>query len=292
MRNLLVAALLFVGASCAKRPPLLPTDEVVHACMTEAACGLTLGFDLCVAAFAFGGRDPQESAIHEHVTAAEATCLAAAGTDCDRARACLNDGAPAPVCDPNTFAGGCDGDVMRYCNDENVAMPKFTAAIDCASVGLHCLSDSHGHGACGYGACPDGNVCDGDVLLVCENQLLYERQDCSQSESICATDAYGNFNCVAAGPGCSPTAAHCEGDMIVGCDTAGHERRIDCAAQGLRCVTYEGAIQCANGSECAVDTATQTCDGNRLRYCFDGIWLTADCLAAGFSGCAPSGCTL
>jgi hypothetical protein len=84
----------------------------------------------------------------------------------------------------------------------------------------------------------------------------------------------------------------CDGDTLVECAAGEPEQRTSCAAHGLRCVGGNGSVSCANDTKCEVDSAAQTCDGGRITYCFAGGWLTADCIAAGFSGCDPLGCTL
>ena len=106
---------LALVAACGQRAPLLPSDDAVRACMTGSACGTTDFFGECISELVTIGRDPQELALSRHLSAAQASCLAAAGTDCNAARACLDLGVAATPC--TSTASRCDGDVVRYCNE-------------------------------------------------------------------------------------------------------------------------------------------------------------------------------
>lgn len=288
--SLIAVAFLTVAGCGTRRAPLLPSDDVVRACMTAVACGVASpAFQDCVSELTFG--DPQALAASGLIAPSAIPCLAAAGTDCARAQACGNNGMPASTCD-GTIPAMCDGDVVHKCAGESGHL--HTAAFDCASVGLHCFAFSQVGGAtCGYGSCPaPGETCEGTTALRCENGVLLEPIDCTQYSAVCGTTPSGNPGCVGTGATCTSTYQRCDGDTAVACGAGNPERRTNCAAQGLRCVTSEGSAYCDDDTQCQVDSAGQTCNGGRLTYCFAGMWLTADCIANGFSGCAQSGCTL
>jgi len=288
LRRIVFALVLALVAGCGTRPPLLPTDDVIRACVTGSACNVTDYLGECVSELMTIGRDPQELAASRPLSAALVPCLVAAGTDCDAARGCVNLGTSATSCDG--MPARCDGDILRYCSGD--LPPRYSAAFDCSSVGLHCLADTNGAPGCAFGTCGEtGVVCDGNTAYFCDNRLLAHRSYCDDFGAVCGTDPVtGAAGCLATGPSCSSLHSHCDGDTLVECG-GGHEERIDCGAQGLRCVSDGQDGRCANDTKCSVDTYGQTCSDGRLTYCFEGLVLTVDCIAAGFTGCTQSACT-
>lgn len=287
-RAALLCGLVALSGCGAPPPRLVPTDDVVHACMTASLCGIaTNGFAGCVSDLGVV-RDPPTLVAEGLLSPTAVPCLAAAGTDCDRARTCMNLGMPAAACPTPTTS--CDGDVLHGCAGDATSLHQ--TAFDCASVGLRCLVDTLGRPRCVFGACSAGeDACFGDTLVSCNNGVLQVDADCIFLGGHCTTDAAtGKHHCGGDGAACSSTDRRCDGNFVVACDGS-HEARVDCAALGLSCVENGQSVECADGTSCQVDTATTTCDSGRITYCFAGTWLTADCIAAGFSGCGPAGCT-
>ena len=122
--------------------------------------------------------------------------------------------------------------------------------------------------------------------------MIRLRYDCSAYDATCGTDSSsGAQGCIGAAASCPTMRSSCDGDSAVTC-AGNREQRIDCAAQGLRCVSDKNGARCGNDTKCSVDTFSQTCADGVITYCFDGMLLTADSRAHGFSGCTETGCTL
>jgi hypothetical protein len=288
-----VAFLICVGA-CTRVPE--PPSEIVRACQTATACSITATLQSCATDYFQWLENPDDPPAF-HMGPNEIGCLANAGTDCDRARACVNLGvAPGPCSDP--MHPVCDGDVFRYC----CGLQGMTCAFDCASAGQHCFAQSNGDGICAVESCDvAGASCDGNSVVFCRDGLE-QRRTCSTNNRAnnltCGVSKYppNPIECVATGPSCVEGSIRCEGDTLVVCPE-GREERFDCTVSGLRCVrglntpASPSPYVCGSGSECDY-TAQPSCDGGRYRYCWLGSWLTTDCKAAGFSGCNYAGCTL
>ena len=263
------AAWLVAGCGSDRSAPLA---DVVHACELATACHIDRDFADCVYERSpFRDRDPAVS------------CLGRAGADCDAARRCANLGSAPTRCTPSPANSGvCDGNVVRWCSYDG-----WTAAADCAAVGLICATDSQGFTGCAAGTCTTSGAitCEGAAKVTCTNGVQ-QRQPCD-----IGTECLLGRDCIPNGPACvSQTyVPHCDGDLRVAC-TDDHEHRFDCATLGLHCV-WDRQRQdtiCANGTEC--QAFDQTCDSGTLAYCFHGKRFRADCRAAGFHGCDLHGC--
>jgi len=143
----------------------------------------------------------------------EISCLANAGTDCDRARGCVNLGvAPTGCSDP--LHPVCDGEVFRYC----CGLQGMTCAFDCASAGQHCFTQSNGDGICAVESCDvAGASCDGSTVVYCRDGLE-QRREC-QGDLSCGVSIYppNPIQCVATGPSCTEASVRCERDTIISC---------------------------------------------------------------------------
>lgn len=288
LRSAALAALLICAGGCTRVPQ--PPAEIVRACQTATACSVTGTFQSCATDYFQWLNNPDDPPAF-HIGRDEIACLANAGTDCDRARACVNLGvAPTACSDPLHFI--CDGNIIRFC----CGLQGMTCAFDCASAGQHCFTQSNGEGICAVASCAvAGASCDGSSVVFCRDGLE-QRRACSldnDNNLTCGVSTYppNPVECVATGPSCVAPPVRCEGDTLVAC-SEGREARYDCAAVGLRCVRgLNTPYVCGSGAECD-STAQASCDGGRYRYCWAGSWLTTDCKAAGFRGCNYNGCTL
>ncbi len=293
MRSTL-AAVMLVGLAAVGCGESGTTASVgSKACMSLASCDL---FDFNVSQCSFGaallGSDYWSNVFK--IEPEQVTCLAAAGSDCDAARKCLNKGAA-----PATCSGGrsCEGTVLVLCED-NLAAPgtRGTRRFDCASANLSCIAN----GAtldCGTASCSGLNAsCSGNDLLYCQGDGVQRRYPCSESNATCVTTGIAP-HCRGTGAACSqqsgnplqPPPIRCDGTKVVFC-VDGQEAPFDCGPYGLGCFANanDADFGCAFGNACD-DDYNATCDANaKLTFCNGGNVDVFDCKGAGYSSCSPN----
>ncbi|HEX4457595.1 MAG TPA: hypothetical protein VIA18_06475 [Polyangia bacterium] len=261
------------------------------ACATAATCGiLTGGISQCTESIA-EVNDPAIAA-QIKVSASQVNCMAAAGANCAKARACL-DGNQTPMsCSGDSQA--CDGNVWTTCDaitgtNGNNGMRQF----DCGAAGEKCIT-SNGTTDCGTGTCsPIGATCDKDILTTCDANGIQQTTDCSKIDSTCVVSA-GVAHCRGKGTTCTAPSVlvnelRCDGKVLVSC-LDGQEARQDCGEFNLGCFPTPAGVTissfvCALGSDCNAASDSATCEGNVLHYCNNGRLDTFNCGGHGFTGC-------
>jgi len=266
------------------------SEIAAAACVTAEACGLDQsGVSRCTLTVA--GVNLAAYARQASIDAPTVSCLAAARTDCDAARRCLNGGMTPEAC--TMFqARTCAGSVLVTCTDATGTGALGTARFDCASGGETCVAVVDGGVGCGAAACADGTAarCNGDLVETCDSGILHD-VDCAQLGAAC-TALGGPPRCRGRGATCSNTVLgsgqplRCDGSVLVSC-WDGQEARFDCALIGADCfpTVATGSFNCALGNQCDAATFSSTCDGNTLHYCNDGKLAALDCAAAGYTSC-------
>jgi hypothetical protein len=246
-------------------------------CVTLMSCGLEAG-PITGCTFVKNTLD-DPSTQGMPIDARELACLAAAGSDCDAARRCVNAGQAPTTC----ASLPCTGAFINFCD----ALGE-RGAIDCSlQGGLTCVVDSIGRGECGAPSCGASQLlCAGSIAEACNNGTAHETLDCASLGAPCVSGQ----SCVGTGSACSApgfyTPLRCEGDVLVNC-VQGFEARRDCAALGEHCLQSGQQSYCALGNTCSI-TYASSCSGSVLSYCDDGVVEAVDCVALGFAGgCVP-----
>ena len=256
LRRSFIATLVLAFVGCA--PSSGDEGEAIAALME--ACfppGLVDWFPPETAASIRAGADEGLVGL-SRIGPADIDCLAAAGSSCAAASACLGITA-APRATPCTLEMRCEGAVLVHCYTPAIAPDRIEVRYDCAARGLGCFESEGGPGAaCGEGPCEIGAPpsCDGDVLRYCDSGAI-ARRTCSSG-----TSCDPELGCV--GPPC--TESECVGDVARSC----HRGRIvsadDCSLVGMECVP--GACRPPHEE---FTLATRTCDGDSVVYClWDG----------------------
>lgn len=289
----LVAATLIAG--CADRPlPIpgpdmaLPASTVARACATLTGCDLakqiaalgSFASSMATCVNAFTGIDRRDIQYSTHVDEATLECLAAVGSDCNAAIACLSGGGPTSCTANGTTS--CDGTVERRCNNNQIT------AFDCASIGLSCivLSSTLGQGACGAATCTKEYEaqCVGDLVTTCVNtfagNVLAPQTDCAPIGGTC-TDVNVAPTCQGKGDPCTNgSAPTCQKNLAVSC-LAGRTAIEDCTGARQRC----DHGKCVPLNSCDV---MPSCAGTLLTVCGPDGPESVDCASLGFAGCDPT----
>jgi hypothetical protein len=290
MKKLMFLALL-AAAGCGDG---VTATSGAAACNTAAACGILpggniIGISACTQ-FIQAVNEP-EGANFVHIDPDEVNCLAEAGSDCDRARACLNYGQTAASCSGTSQM--CDGNTWVSCDGlTGINGNNGTRRFKCSSLnaGASCLV-ANGQADCGYATCAIGfPTCDGDVLETCTTGIR-QRYDCGRTNSTCVPGAgLSQAHCRGTGPGCSGTGnLRCDGTFVVSCSD-GQEARYDCKRQNLGCFEHANTrgVDCALGEECDPADFAAECNGLKLTYCNKGRRSQINCGDYGFNGCTPN----
>ena len=262
------------GTGSAGNP--LTADQIEKACVAVYSCDFQ----------ALGGKTVNDcmtklsdgDTLASYYRPDQIRCLAAAGSDCTAALACIGMSiGSAGSCSDIT---ACNGSVFHSCqggrsfDTQCAGGLYFTSDTTCLATG--------GTHTCGLATCTQtSTTCDGTRLVHC-NGSLETVFDCGPYGMTCD----GSPSCVGAGAACS--AASCQGTSWVRCE-GGHEARVDCAAalQGGTCV--DATTGCGFAATCA-DSSPATCNGNVLTACVLGTPMTLDCVAAGYQGCSAGEC--
>ncbi|MFO0550922.1 MAG: hypothetical protein U0271_21205 [Polyangiaceae bacterium] len=235
-----------------------------------------------------------------------------AATTCEGVRACDTDPSPFVVmCAQQPGTTFCDANIWVVCGDDGSA----AGALDCAAAGETCNVDiwaGCGLEPCIYGETPA--TCDPEdprVLVSCNPAGFLERTNCAEENNfviihsmngderttiageICGDDPMLNDKgCIGTGEPCDFFSQACESDVLVTC-AGGKLAHRDCAESlpaGQSC-GFVTAGPFAGGAACGVVSSTcdpsepETCDGDSITFCAQGIAQTISCAEAGFNSC-------
>jgi hypothetical protein len=272
------------------------TQSGAAACIVASGCGLFGTTSACTQLISTVN-DPVFGQLvggSIFVSPAQVNCIAGAGTDCNKAKACLDNGMTPAPCSGNSST--CMGNFIVSCSPATGSNGNNGQSVyDCSQLGpgYTCVA-SNGNVDCGTASCGGGNPtqCAANVLQDCRNGILHQ-VDCTHFSATCVA-TLGVSHCRGAGPGCSqsPTAENpaaairCDGSVLVTC-TDGQEARYDCSRLGLSCLpsSNNAVLGCRAGSMCDPNNFTSTCAGNTLTFCNQGRIDNFNCGAAGFNGC-------
>jgi hypothetical protein len=297
MRKVPLASLipvLLLSAGCGAP---ISTGNAAAFCIVASACGGGFGTSsVCTNAVSYINDPAFARAIGQvsDISPAQVNCIAGAGTDCTKAKACLDNGMTPAACSGNSST--CMGNFIVTCSAATGSNGNNGQSVfDCSTLGAGytCIA-SNGNVDCGTASCGGGNPtqCAANILQDCSNGVLHPL-DCAHFSATCVTTV-GIAHCRGVGPGCSqqatpnnPLAAiRCDGGVLVTC-TDGQEARYDCGQLGLSCLpsSSNGVLGCRAGKDCDPGTFTSTCVGNTLTFCNQGKIDTFNCGGAGFTGC-------
>jgi hypothetical protein len=221
-------------------------------------------------------------------------CVLAAG-DCAGVLSCFGFRIGDATCPTDDTC--LDGDTLSTCR----GLVPFE--IDCAAWdgngGPLCVTGD-GDAGCGVGECAEiGETCDGSERQDCEDGILAV-SDCDRFGLDCALVGEDAECWSVTGDSCSgpdrcegSVAIHCEGEVQTETDCSGRVAGASCFLGGG---SGTGDAYCGFGDECDPDLSepVETCEGDSLRYCLLGAWVTVDCTELGFAGCtadsAGTGC--
>ncbi len=261
------------------------------ACVTATACGIVAGGVSNCTANVLNTNNPLFAGA-VHFSTKTVNCIAAAGSNCDNAKKCLNAGQTPASC--TNASAACDGTVLDSCQDEGSG--NVTTKFDCSDIAEMCVVNG-GTADCGFGTCTGAaSMCVGTRWQQCQNGVL-RQADCADFGANCVVGALANAHCRGNGPTCQSTLIgadaignplRCDGSVLVRCADS-QESRYDCASQNEKCVAnVNGAsFGCALGNSCTPSTFSATCAGSKLTYCDNGVIATFNCSSTGFSGCTP-----
>lgn len=267
-----------------KTTTLLPEDVIAAATVALDSCVSDDGFWLTqnfLRGTRGGYRYPGGDALVQ--------CLAAVTTGCAGVMDCIG---LSPLQGGET-CNACQGDVAVLCGKGWL--------WDCTKYGGTCL----GGGTCSY---PDLPACDGTTFqdscdptghpVTCDDHVLVGPA-CSDFGLACGLAGFGGFTCVGTGAPCAGSVdlsididergSSCQGDLIDAC-VGGRTAtlRCPCLGDGFTCQMAGGVAFCGAASECDPRTFAKTCNGTSVVFCDAGKLATVDCVALGFSSCAPS----
>lgn len=293
-----VVLLSFVLATCPGNRRELNDDESLQICAALAAC-LPLAFDsmwgptvgdcasnpssIGIPGPASLGGAPLALTGMEAPALGVYRCVLRAGGDCASVRACFLR-AGQSECDGGALRTACDGDVARGCLNGGVPY-----SLDCAAAGAVCARATDifaDYSACALWDCSQASgQCTGGRATYCLGERFLASVDCAAQGATCfATDA----GSMCRGPECSTADSRCDGTIAIRCEQ-GRLTRFDCGQQPTqrRCETG----RCVEtGTSCRV--GADSCAGDVLGACVDGVVRTFDCRSAGFGSCASDRCQL
>ena len=294
----------------------LPDDYMI-ACARIDACAATgtprIGMNGCyslITAQPFArDLDPKERAQLENLE-----CKLKA-TTCAEVQACdkpLND--YVQLCQDAQGGDHCSGNVHVVCDAETFAP---VAVADCAASGKVCGGDTGFFSGCGIAPCdpddPDASAstCNGTTLKECTWYGVTREIDCTTANSLllvnpigkktigsttCATNEFGQAQCVADGAECTGFVQRCDGTVLETCN-AGKLARRDCAnalPAGQGCVVLtdvpekiKDAYGCGPVNPTCHPTDNETCNPSTGVIGFCGLTgpKSLDCKALGYAGC-------
>ena len=271
----------------------LPQISVVDACTVAVSCGREGGWgptsvSHCVDAFSRLGWSFEAPPILPDPTlsARILACASETGSDCEAFRACYGGDWVTPYrCREGAY---CDGDLLSAGPDGPV--------LDCGTLGATCqdLWSGAQRACCNAEPCVQVPeiACEGTVVSYCGGWGEHIVFDCGVSGRTCQTDVQAP--CLGTGGPCDPfatkttcagsVATYCSGGKLAQYDCAQTVYRTACNQGGL---AYEGACVPEHTS-CSVWQG-DTCAGEVVMTCLNGLSVGVSCSALGFSGCEGSG---
>lgn len=272
------------GDATPSTPHSLTVDNIARACVNAYAC-LAPPIDGPTLPSCLGHLDDFDTVISIY-RPDQILCLAAAGADCMKARACL--GYTIEPCSPDGVR--CDGDRLVDCSRGSGLVLDCRGGLwfDDDATCIPASEPSRTNPTCGLATCTDSTPdrCDGTRILGCNNGVL-QAVDCAELGGTCMSDGTG-VTCSGIGATC--TSSRCEGTTLTRCE-GGHEYVYHCAEMfdGGTCFNYgrEGA-SCDFGPSCSGTYAT--CAGDVTQLCVLGAQTSVDCVASGFARCELGSC--
>jgi hypothetical protein len=218
-----------------------------------------------------------------------ASCVLAAGSDCDRVLACLNGGAVVRNCDEGSRCA--DATTISSCQFLNNTTAEVSTS--CADLGLECVVVPIGGGMyiCANQESETTSgmevTCEGNVAHVHIADISY-RGDCGFRGTRCQPGSYIDWQgspCVGTGPVCSDAEfeVRCEGNNLVAC-IGGAEARLDCGIFELTCQEMDWNVDCSFLG-CDPFEANDQCQYDSILYCGPKGPETISCTDLGFSKC-------
>lgn len=257
-----------------------PRETVISQTPLELACARAIScfpgaFTLpdCVEVFleASGAEPTTDAPLARFVAAAELGCEA------------FQEAAPSlfppyeavPGC-----ASACVGDAAINC-----FLPTTPpGVVDCAREGSECRVTDQGYAACGDAALSTCGTCDGARAVTCAEGDAVFVADCGALGLGCGIPTeLGRPVCT---PGEAPLGWSCADGVATRAASNGlvMEREV-CARIDLGCVGGRCAAGLRDEATCS-DTATSSCEGDRLLWCARGERRVVDCPALGYTSCA------
>lgn len=273
-------------------PPFTKQEHIVS-CMRTRACNTTHPGQLGTCTVSYASIHGREVGL---VLGWIAQCVGAADLDCAAIQDCLTAGEEPSTCEPLVTPDRCDGTLIRQCS----RFSGVDLVVDCANLGMQCFIDSEDTAVCGLGTCDSTTFrpgCHGDVLVVCENEVITLAQ-CDAAGLRCMQEAGEPGRCAGGGAPCTEASdpRRCSGDGIVGC-ISGSTADIDCNAVVERwtCGDRGGEAGCVpSGTECDAQPLVGTdldesCDGEAVTFCLDNYVTTLSCADYGLGPCTDLG---
>jgi hypothetical protein len=283
----LIVALLAVGCGSEDDKPAGPTgpltaDELYHACIRTAACGVKTQPRLknCVDYYHTLLVNLGLRPIYDDIFR-----CANKAADCHDLFECFGSHPAAGSCD-QTFKASCDGDRAVTCD----LLDRRVYVYDCSLALLRCEVKQGSSGfeaSCTVGDCDMLSYkkrCDGDRVLACYQGVVVV-EDCAIQNMTCLVDPkLGGATCAGKQSEACDAQRYqpsCDGSVALTCQ-GGRVRRHDC---GLQMVdrSCSGGSCVSSGSACTDEF--NRCQGGALQACLDGSWRTFDCAALGLGSC-------
>jgi hypothetical protein len=206
----------------------------------------------------------------------------------------------APGCDGVTARGECQSGAAVYCDIERGMLRR----VDCAALGESCVLDTVRGAVCedistrsvAETPCDSGvsetGFCSDNTAVYCDtsgDEPVTRVWDCGASDMACVVDgcADGAYCC---GDGSQQECGSldfngtCDGNVARWCGALG-PKELDCSSLGQTCAVDE----CAQGAYCCGEPETPdecaeigwagVCEGDSMKFCFDGEIIETQCNA-------------
>jgi hypothetical protein len=278
--------------------PLTMAQQIARECVFEQGCNSGFGSSTtvsdCIQLMLTQPDMPLGSAATRGVSdkTLATTCAQNNCTDWQR---CQNLGHDAAYCTAHPAMDTCDGNIAVSCGTTRVI-----SAQDCTAKGGTCRVVGGFAGCYASGSCTTSPYpqCSGNLVIDCSQGMPRIVSNCAVGGWMCATGTVQTIQmegaCVPPGMNsCGGASTSCSGTSVVDCVSVpfGPETtQWDCAAQGRVC-QMAGSLAVCTASNSSCSLSADTCNGNSLTLCVDGMPVTQDCRALGFVGCLPADAT-